>query len=107
MKTDPQSLLSLDPSRPEDGFPIPWPPPGGLDPAQDPFARKMPVAVEELPVPLLALDLEEKEIEKERPPSRWGFTTDRAVVLSVLLHALLAFLFIVAPVRDAAAPDPD
>ncbi|MBK9968465.1 MAG: TonB C-terminal domain-containing protein [Holophagales bacterium] len=58
-------------------------------------------------MPLLALDLEEEEIEKERPPSRWGFTTDRAVLLSVLLHALLVLLFIVAPVRDAAAPDPD
>jgi protein TonB len=107
LKTAPQSLLSLDPSRPEDGFPIPWPPPGGLDPSQDPFARTGPVAVEEVPVPLLALDLEEEEIEREQPPSRWGFTTDRAVVLSVLLHALLALLFIVAPVRNAAAPDPD
>ena len=106
MKTNPQSLLSLDPSRPEDGLPIPWPPPGGLDPSQDPFARTVPVAVEEVAVPLLALDLEE-EVEKERVPSRWGFTTDRAVVLSVLLHALLAFLIIVAPGRDASAPDPD
>ena len=107
LKTAPQNLLSLDPSRPEDNLPIPWPPPGGLDPSQGPFARTAPVAVEEVPVPLLALDLEEEEIEKERPPSRWGFTTDRAVVLSVLLHALLVLLFIVAPVRDATAPDPD
>ena len=107
LKTDPHSLLSLDPSRPEDSLPIPWPPPGGLDPSQDPFARTVPVAVEEIAVPLLALDLEEEEIERERPPSRWGFTTDRAVMLSVLLHALLVLLFIVAPVRDAAAPDPD
>ena len=107
LKTDPQSLLSLDPSRPEDGLPIPWPPPGGLDASQDPFARTVPVPVEELPVPLLALDLEEEEFEKERPPSRWGFTTDRAVALSVVVHALLVVLFIAAPVRDAAAPDPD
>jgi protein TonB len=107
LKTDPQSLLSLDPSRPEDGLPIPWPPPGGLDASQDPFARTVPVPVEELPVPLLALDLEEEEIEKERPPSRWGFTTDRAVALSVVVHALLVVLFIAAPVRDTAAPDPD
>ena len=58
-------------------------------------------------MPLLALDLEEEEVEKERPPSRWGFTTDRAVVLSVFLHALLVSLLLVAPGRDAAAPDPD
>lgn len=106
MKTDPHSLLSLDPSRPEDSLPIPWPPRGGLDPSQDPFARGVPVAVEEVPVPLLALDLEE-EVEKEREPSRWGFTTDRAVALSVLLHALFVLLLIVSPGRDASAPDPD
>ncbi|MBI5440241.1 MAG: TonB C-terminal domain-containing protein [Deltaproteobacteria bacterium] len=58
-------------------------------------------------MPLLALDLEEQEIEKERSPSRWGFTTDRAVALSVVLHALLVVLFIAAPGGDTAAPDPD
>ena len=58
-------------------------------------------------MPLLALDLEEKEIEKDRPPSRWGLTTDRAVLLSVVLHALLAVLVMVAPGRDRSAPDPD
>ena len=105
LKTDPNSLLSLDPSSPEDALPVPWPPRGGLDPAQDPFARPVPVPDEELPVPLLALDLEE-EVVKSRAPSRWGFTTDRAVALSVLLHALLAFLMIVAPSRREA-PNPD
>lgn len=107
LKIDTQSLLSLDPSSPEDALPIPWPPPGGLDPAQDPFARAVPVAVEEVPVPLLALELEEEEVEKERGPSRWGFTTDRAVLLSVVLHALLVLLFLVGPGREAPAPSPD
>lgn len=104
LKTDPQSLLRLDPSRPEDALPIPWPPRGGLDPEQDPFARPARDGDEELPVPLLALDLEEKAA-REDAPSRWGLTTDRAVVLSVLLHLLFALLVIVTPTREAPNPD--
>jgi len=100
-------LLGLDPSRPEDALPIPWPPRGGLDPSQDPFARPAQVpAEEEVPVPLLALELEEAAAGGERP-SRWSFTKDRAVVLSVLLHALFALLVIVAPVSQRVAQDPD
>jgi TonB family protein len=107
LKYDSQSLLSLDPSRAEDNLPIPWPPPGGLASAQDPFARPIASADEELAVPLLALDLEEKAA-KESAPSRWGFTTDRAVALSVLLHALLVLLVLGAPTTPGgAAPDPD
>ena len=106
LKRDQQSLLDLDPSRPEDSLPIPWPPPGGLDPAQDPFARTAPVATEELPIPLLALDLEE-EVERETLATRWGFARESAVALSVLLHALFAFLVIVAPLGRNAAPNPD
>lgn len=107
LKRDQQSLLDLDPSRPEDGLPIPWPPPGGLDPVQDPFARPAVAAVvDEIPVPLLALDLEEK-LEKEVAPSRWGFTMESGVALSVLLHALFVFLVIVGPAGRNAAPDPD
>lgn len=105
MKTDPQGLLGLDPSRPEDALPVPWPPPGGLDPAQDPFARPSPAVEPVVSVPLLALDLEE-EAAREPAPSRWGFTKDRAVLLSVLLHALLAFLAVVAP-PSRVAPDSD
>lgn len=104
LKTDTQSLLGLDPSRPEDALPIPWPPPGGLDPEQDPFARPAPAPDVELPVPLLALDLEEKA-ERDETPSRWGLTTDRAVALSVVLHLLFAMLIVVTPGREA--PDPD
>ena len=108
LKNDPQSLLNLDPSRPEDALPIPWPPPGGLDPAQDPFARPLPVTQEELlPVPLLALELEEKAVVVEAEPSRWGFTKDRAVALSVILHVAF-FLFIVSapPPQKKVAAEP-
>lgn len=168
MKYTPPNLLDLDPSRPEDGLPIPWPPPGadarlpdsgaepggllgldalpaggpapapwppprGLDPEQDPFARAArapepaspgpgrvlsrlvrrtePVPseaapVEELPVPLFALDLEEAALEAAAPPSRWGFTQDRAVALSVVLHLILALLVVVAPPpRKVENPD--
>ncbi len=109
LKTDPQSLLGLDPSRPEDSLPIPWPPPGGLAREQDPFARPDPVpATDELAVPLLALDLEEAVAAEERSPSRWGFTKDRAVALSVLLHALFVFLVVATPpLRERTAPNPD
>jgi protein TonB len=109
LKTDPQSLLGLDPSRPEDSLPIPWPPPVGLAREQDPFARPDPVpATDELAVPLLALDLEEAVAAEERSPSRWGFTKDRAVALSVLLHALFVFLVVATPpLRERTAPNPD
>lgn len=168
LKYTPPNLLDLDPSRPEDGLPIPWPPPGadlrlggagretggllgldparsgsaapapwppprGLDPEQDPFARRpkepgeaasaaerssgriagrsapapaVEGPVEEVPVPLLALDLEEAAREAEAPPSRWGFTQDRAVALSIVLHLLLALLVVVAP-QPPKAENPD
>jgi TonB family protein len=76
-------------------------------PAQDPFARPAPAAEIELPVPLLTLELEEKAQKEERAPSRWGLTKDRAVALSVLLHALFVLLVIVAPPPRGAAPNPD
>ncbi|MFN7988097.1 MAG: TonB family protein [Thermoanaerobaculia bacterium] len=186
MKSDNTGLLGLDPSRPEDATPIPWPPPGGLDSSQDPFARLAPgdpsspssaspadgeapdpVAapsllglpatwstsraprktptpktsktpktraipkaetapltlpvlqplaarpvesdprLEDLPVPLFALDLEEKAAEAEVPPSRWGFTKDRAVALSVVLHFLFAISIIVAPPPQKTPENPD
>ena len=44
---------------------------------------------------------------RERPPSRWGFTRDRAVALSVVLHALFALFVIVAPVEREAPKNPD
>ena len=126
-------LLALDPAHSADGAPAPWPPPRGLDPEQDPFARRArdleaaapapgrglarlirrraPLAVEErpaeeLPVPLFALDLEEAALEAAAPPSRWGFTQDRAVALSVVLHLLLALLVVVAP-PPQKAENPD
>ena len=168
MKHTPPNLLGLDPSRPEDGLPIPWPPPAaggalpdpevgtggllgldpglaaqgapapwppprGLDPEQDPFSRSAKAdepaglpperglgrllgrraslpperrPAEELPVPLFALDLEEAALEAAAPPSRWGFTQDRAVALSIVLHVLLALLVVVAPpARKAENPD--
>ena len=183
MKSDSTGLLGLDPSRPEDATPIPWPPPGGLDPSQDPLSRTAsrgpdaprpaspadegppePVAapsllglpatwstsrvpgrtpsppvpgspaiskaparaltlpvlqpldagrvekgldLEEVPGPLFALDLEEKAAEEEAPPSRWGFTKDRAVALSVVLHLLFAISIAVAPPPQKAVENPD
>ena len=108
LKISPPGLLGLDPSRPEDALPVPWPPRGGLDPSQDPFARPAPSpAPEEVPVPLLALDLEEAAAAGTRGRSRWSFTTDRAVLLSVLLHALFALLVIVAPAPERRALDTD
>jgi TonB family protein len=169
LKNDSPGLLGLDPSRPEDALPIPWPPRGGLDPSQDPFSRSrlrgsdpdpgsepaappsilslalppvalrtaarrapppespsraaetVPVVVpgrppgepaadrlapEEVPVPLFALDLEEKAAEAELPSSRWGFTKDRAVALSVVLHLLFALLVVVAPPPRKAPETP-
>ncbi len=104
LKTSFPGLLGLDPSRPGDQTPVPWPPPGGLDPVHDPFAR--PAAEEdEAPVPLLALDLEEA-VAAEAAPSRWSFTRDRAVFLSVLLHALFGlFVLLVPPAERPADPD--
>jgi len=98
LKTTSPGLLGLDPSRPGDQTPIPWPPPGGLAPAHDPFARPAPLE-EEVPVPLLALDLEEAAVA-EAAPSRWSFTRDRAVVLSVLLHALFGLFVVLAPAPE-------
>lgn len=119
-EAEPGGLLGLDASS-ASGRAAPWPPPRGLEPEQDPFARPSgrphatsagPIEVvarpaapdsdagalrEEPPVPLFALDLEEAALEAEVPPSRWGFTRDRAVALSVLLHLLFALLFVVAP----------
>lgn len=104
LKTASPGLLGLDPSRPGDQTPIPWPPPGGLAPAHDPFARPAPLE-EEVPVPLLALDLEEAVVA-DAAPSRWSFTRDRAVLLSVLLHVLFGLLVVVAPAQDTPS-DPD
>ena len=130
---EPGGLLGLDPSAAATGAPAPWPPPRGLDPEQDPFARPAAARVEAvsppggllgrlarrrdtgpaeegpaeaLPVPLLALDLEEAAREADTPPSRWGFTQDRAVALSVVLHLLLGLLVVVAPPpRKVENPD--
>lgn len=98
LKTTSPGLLGLDPSRPGDQTPVPWPPPGGLAPAHDPFSRP---ALEEVavPVPLLALDLEEAVVS-DATPSRWSFTRDRAVLLSVLLHVLFGLLVVVAPAPE-------
>lgn len=104
LKTTSPGLLGLDPSRPGDQTPIPWPPPGGLAPAHDPFSRPAPEEVE-VPVPLLALDLEEAVVA-ETTPSRWSFTRDRAVFLSVLLHVLFGLLVVVAPAPDTPS-NPD
>ena len=182
MKSDNAGLLGLDPSSPEDATPLPWPPRGGLDRSQDPFARaaasgpcapspaspageeppepeaapsllglpatwspsraprktrsaptpKTPAApkapagpislpvlqplgvgpgekslpAEDVPVPLFALELEEKAAEAEAPPSRWGFTKDRAVALSVILHLLFALSIVVAPPQPKAPETP-
>ena len=129
LKIDSQSLLGLDPSREEDALPVPWPPRGGLDPAQDPFHRSGPsrpaprarpaapaearaearppagAAPDELPVPLLALELEEAALAAGGK-TRWSFTRDRAVLVSVVLHALFALFVVTAPPRGAA-PNPD
>lgn len=104
LKTSSPGLLGLDPSRPGDQTPVPWPPPGGLEPAHDPFARPVPEEVE-LPIPLLALDLEETAVA-EAAPSRWSFTRDRAVLLSVLLHALFGLFVLLAPPPERPA-NPD
>ncbi len=50
-------------------------------------------------MPLLALDLEEAAVA-EAVPSRWSFTRDRAVFLSVLLHALFGLLVVLAPAPE-------
>lgn len=84
---------------------MPWPPPGGIDPSEDPFARPSAGPEEELPVPLLALDLEEAAAARDVAAPRWGLTTDRAVALSVLLHLLFATLLIVTPPREVPNPD--
>lgn len=109
MKSETQGLLGLDPSDSEDALPVPWPPRAGLSTEQDPFSREARAAAavdEEVPVPLLALELEE-DADETRKPSRWGFTKDRAVALSVVLHSLLALLLIRAASRAGPPPNPD
>jgi TonB family protein len=85
------------------------PPPAPATATAPPRAERAEqgVPLEELPVPLFALDLEEEAAEAEAPPSRWGFTKDRAVALSVILHLLLVFSVAVAPPPQKRAENPD
>lgn len=68
----------------------PWPPPGGLAPEEDPFAK----APDEMPGPALLLP---DDLER---PERFRLTKERAVTLSIILHLLIALLLVTVRFPD-------
>ncbi len=82
----------------------PWPPPGGLPPGEDPFAR---VVEEEVQEPHFLVE------EPKRPARESWVTPERAVAASIVVHLLLATIALFLPwerwerdLPESERPDP-